>query len=239
MHPHDRSTKFLSKINSCLRDNTRVVTKYIKVHPNDKSHEHAISKIQNESSKNTILVMSHGMSDAIHGAKGDKYEFSGEDLFHEHPDKYYYKKSFIDVNNISIFKDKKVICLSCNSNQKIAKNAIENGCLVFIGFGNIPSSVVELEDYGMNSKQGLSAKSVVQRFKTELNFIIKKTLEISIEKNYTFKSLVALIKFISQQRISLLAEDKRYRERYAVIELLYNFKQEVKLFGDQNMKLKS
>lgn len=183
--------------------------------------------------------MGHGKSNCLYGAKGDYYgTLENELIKEEEPDKYFYEDNFINYQNISVFKDKKIISLSCNSNGQIGKKAIEFGAKVFLGFGDLPTSVSELKEMGEESKSGVSLSTVEQAIKTEINYIIKRSIEIGIVNKFSFSELVELIHFITNQRISdYLINQKKISERKLIANYLYDFKKEIKIFGDKNEKL--
>lgn len=239
VHPHDKSTGFLDRIKSHLQSKFSEDCHYFNIKPQFVSHKQCLSEINNFSGKGLILFMGHGKSNCLYGAKGDYYgTLENELVKEEDPEKYFYEDNFINDQNINVFKDKKVISLSCNSNGQIGRKAIEFGAKVFIGFGDLPTSVGELEDKGEESKTGISLSTVEQAIKTEINYIIKKSIEIGIIKKYSFAELVELIHFISNQRISdYLVNQKKISERKLIANYIYNFKKEIKIYGNKNEKL--
>lgn len=237
VHPYDKSTKFLKRIKTHLLAEVPKGVEYFKVKTNDESHQSCINKIKNLPNGSTVLIMGHGRSDFIYGAKGDQFENQESDLKYEQPDKYYHKEIFIGKDNLNIFQEKKVISLTCNSNEKIGSWAIDENCIAFIGFGDLPTSVFELEDIGYQSKEGQSLASIESNLKAAINYIIKKALEISIIHNYTFDKFIKLIRFLTNQRISdLLTTNKKFKERKVIANLLYNFKQEISIYGDNRAR---
>lgn len=156
----------------------------------------------------------------------------------EEPDKYFYEDNFINEQNLSVFKEKKVIALSCNSNAQLGRKSVENGAKVFLGFGDLPTSIEELKEQGEESKSGVSLGKIEQALKTEINDIIKKSIGIGINKNYTFSELVDLIYFVTNQKIShYLVNQKKISERKLIANYLYTFKKELKVYGNGKEKL--
>lgn len=239
VHPYDKSTTFLDRIKSHLQTKFIEDCQYFNIKPQFASHKQCLSEINNFSEDGLILFMGHGKSNSLYGAKGDYYgTLENELVKEENPEKYFYEDNFITEENVNIFKGKKVICLSCNSNGQIGRKAIEFGAKVFLGFGDLPTSVGELEDKGEESKTGISLSTVEQAIKTEINYVIKKSIEIGIVNNYSFVELVNLIHFISNQRISdYLVNQKKISERKIIANYIYDFKKEIKIYGDKNEKL--
>ena len=239
VHPYDKSTSFLDRIKSHLQSKFSDDCHYFNIKPQFASHKQCLLEINNFSGKGLILFMGHGKSNCLYGAKGDYYgTLENELVKEEDPEKYFYEDNFINDQNINIFKGKKVISLSCNSNGQIGRKAIEFGAKAFLGFGDLPTSVGELEDKGETSKTGISLSTVEQAIKTEINYIIKKSIEIGIVNKYSFVELVNLIHFISNQRISdYLVNQKKISERKLIANYIYDFKKEIKIYGNKNEKL--
>lgn len=239
VHPYDKSTSFLERIKNHLQAKFPENSHYFNVKPNYISHKQCLSEISNFSNNGLVLFMGHGKSNCLYGAKGDYYGTLENELVKaEDPDKYFYEDNFINEQNINVFEGKKVISLSCNSNGQIGRKAFEYGAKVFLGFGDLPTSVGELEAKGEESKSGISLVKIEQALKTEINDIIKKSIEIGIVNDYSFLQLFDIIHFISNQKISnYLVNQKKVSERKLIANHIYNFKKEIKIYGDKNIKL--
>jgi len=239
VHPYDKSTTFLDRIKSHLQSTFYDDLHYFSVKPHKASHTKCLDTIQNFSDNGLLLFMGHGKSNCLFGAKGDYYgTLENELIIAEEPEKYFYEDNFINEKNLNIFNEKKVIALSCNSNAQIGRKSVENGAKVFLGFGDLPTSVNELKDKGEESKFGISLSTIEQAIKTEINYIMKRSLEIGISKSYSFIQLYELIQFITNQKINhYLIDKKKINERKIIANYLYNFKREMKIFGDKNIKL--
>ncbi len=239
IHPYDKSTSFLERIKSHLQIQFRDAVHYFSIKPNLPSHSQCIETIKEFCENGLILFMGHGKSNCLYGAKGDYYGTLENELVKtEEPDKYFYEDNFINEQNIAVFSGKKIISLSCNSNGQLGRYSIENGAKVFLGFGDLPTSIEELEEQGEKSKSGVSLSKIEQALKTEINDIIKKSIAIGIFKDYSFKELVELIYFITNQKIShYLVNQKKISERKLIANYLYTFKNEMKIYGNGNEKL--
>jgi len=239
IRPHDKSTNFLDRIKNHLDSSITVKLHYFNIKPNNGSHDECLSAIQDFSVDGLILFMGHGKSNSLYGAKGDYYgSIENEFVKLESPEKYFYKEIFINEQNIDVFDGKKIISLSCNSNGQIGRKAVENGAKVFLGFGDLPTSVRELKDRGEENSPGKSLSKIERAFKSEINYIMKNSLNISILNNHSFTQLVDVINFISNQRISYyLVNQKTLRERKLVANYIYDFKKEIKIYGDKHQKL--
>ena len=236
IHPEDSSTKFLNKIKNNLLYKHNELTHHFNIKPKESSKIKCIETIQQYPKDSLIIFLGHGKSNSLYGSKGKYYdnkESISNDAINENPHLYYYDENFIDENNIEVFKNKNVFCLSCNSNGKIGNLAIESGAKTFLGFGDIPTSISEFKE-----KYDYVSNDLVRYMKSEINYIIKRSLNICIHKNLTFEELNNYIVFITNQRISeILINQKKNAERCKLTNNLYFFKSQIKIFGDKNNKL--
>lgn len=239
IHPKDKTTAFLDRIKNHIVQRFEDEVHQFNIHPNDDSHNVCLQRIKDHSEDGLIIFMGHGHIDSLSGSKGDLYDnkdlVSAEAIL-EAPDKYYYKDIFIGQDNAEVFRGKKVFCLACNSNNKIAEYALEKGAKAFYGFGNIPTSEGEFKQDGLRNV----SNDIVKAMKTELNAVIKKALEYSISNNYSFTELRSITHFMLNQRITfLLREEKHLNERHLLADYLYSLKKEMKILGDNKLKLLS
>lgn len=235
IHPYDNSTKFLERIKNHLVGLFPQHTHYFSVKPNDDSHQLCLNTIESFNENGLILFMGHGKSNCLFGAKGDSYgTFVSEGAQEENPEQYFYNDNFIHQENVDVFKSNKIISLSCNSNGKIGKFAIEAGAKTFLGFGDLPTSIHEFKEKGEESKVGVSLARVEQIYKSEINYIIKRSIEISISNGFTFEEFYDLIKFITNQRLThYLINQKELGERKLIANYLYTFKNEICIYGNK------
>lgn len=231
IHPHDRTTFFLNELKNHLVDKFNNQITVFDIEPNDKSHTKCLEEISLLSKEGLIIFLGHGRSDALAGSKGDWFTPDADwEEIANHPELFYYKETFIGRNNFSVFKERKVFCLSCRSAEKVAEFSAENGVISFLGFGDIPTSAGE---FGENV-----TPEVVNAMQRELNYIIKTSLSISIEKKLTFEGLLNHIQFITSQRLTdVLVNQKNFNERHILADHLYYLKTDAKIIGDKKLKL--
>lgn len=235
VHPYDKTTLFLESIKRGLNASFESDLHLFNIETNDKSHKDCLEIISNHPENGLIIFLGHGRSDSLYGSKGDEYSPSlGLEEISTFPDLYYFNESFISKKNTYVFNGKKIFCLACNSNDKIAEYAMESGAKTFLGFGNIPSSSEEFVADGI-SKVTIE---IVNSMKSELNHIIKSSIEYSILKSYNFEQLLNVIHFITNQKITeYLIEKKDFKERYILTDYLYQLKKDVRIFGDKKIKI--
>ena len=234
VHPYDRTTFFLKRINNYLQVKLGENIHYFNVKPNDVSHNECLEKIRTHPSEGLVIFLGHGRSDNLYGGKSDNYsDFIEENARMEHPDQYFYQENFINKENIEVFSNKKVFCLSCNSNDKISDLAVEKGAITFLGFGNIPTSIGEFKERGKNA-----SNEIIKAMKTEISYITKKSLFYALINDHTFTGLLDITNFITNQSISaILTGQKWFKERYLLTDFLYYLKNDIKIKGNKNIKL--
>jgi len=239
VHPHDNSTSFLERIKNHLINRFPNEVHYFNIKPNDISHAQCLEKIAAHPAGGIILFLGHGRSDRLFGSKGDLFEnieFVSKDASDADPEKYYFNDNFINESNSQIFKEKKVICLACKSNELIAEAAINNNAVSFLGFGDIPTSTAEFQLKGEKN----FTSSLVSTMKAEVCYIIKTSLVHSISNGHSFEDFLNTIKFTTNQRIGFfLINAKWFRDRYLLADYLYFFKKEASLLGNKKINLLS
>lgn len=233
IHPNDNSTKFLCRIKNHLLQNFEGQIHHFNIYPNDRSHVLCIDRIQKNPKNGLIIFMGHGRSDGLSGAIGGNFSsFISYDAMVDQPEESYNKEYFIDKDNVNAFSNQKVFCLACNSKEEIGHIAVEKGAKVFLGFGNIPTSLSEF-----NSKERISNDSV-SKMKAEITYIVKTSLVYAIKSKLTFEELLNLICFITNQRIAdILINQKGFKERYIFTEYLYQFKKEAIVIGQKKTRI--
>lgn len=224
VHPLDPSTKALMRVGNFINDSFPDDVHIFNVHPNEESRFVCYETIQKCTPEDIILFLGHGSSFALYGSKGkmyDRADFISYDVQKEHPEWYYYNEHFIDKGNWEILKDKRLICVSCMSNV-FGKSLFDQGIVrSIIGFGNIPSSIGEFMEIGINANSHLIAW-----MKGEINWIVKRSIVYSYTMNYSFSMTGDLMKFIIQQRIAMHLHSKN-RFRFILANQLATIKEEI------------
>lgn len=234
IYPTDRqeSITFLNRINTHLCRTLEDQWHCYKIKYTSADHESCIKKAIDSNAK-FIFFMGHGRSDCLFGSCNKRsQDFIAEDAVIENPE-FYRNEYFIHSDNISKFKDKIFFSLSCFSNRNdaksLARNAINNGVISFVGFGNIPT------DYIIGENIPLKAIAI---YKGIISKVIKISLSISIQNNYTVEEMVALIKVLTTKEIQkIILSPYRNRHKEVIIKNLFFFKQEIMIFGNRYERL--
>ncbi len=223
IYPDDVTTRSLNNIPYFLNKNFHSIFHCFKVKPNDKSHDDCLKRVQS-GSEEFVIFLGHGQSNKLFGAISRNTDIITTDFSSQ-----YKSDNFINKGNIEVFKGKNVFCLSCYSNEYLGKWAYENGANSFIGFGNIPTDWEDSYEKTFLSKKDFYLH---RRLITE---IVLNSLLIAINEKYNMGQLVSLIKILTNNYIFELIKGNRTHKW--VIDNLYSFKKNIKLFGDSIIRL--
>lgn len=230
IYPTDEqeSTKFLNKINTYLSLKLKDDWHCFKIGFDDNEHKNCIKESTCCSAK-LILFMGHGRSDRLFGSIAkESHEFISQDAAIENKG-YYKNESFINQDNINLFKDKIFFSFSCFSNRNDARSigrfAINNGVKSFIGFGDIPTDYI---------KENNIPKKAIATFKGIITSVIKKSLYVSINDNLTVCEMVDLIKILVNKEIqNILLSGNKDRHIKIIVDKLFLFKNEIVILGNR------
>lgn len=231
IYPIDKSssTKFLNRINTFACKEIGADWHCYKIHFDDEDHSRCLEKAKES---HFVLFMGHGGETELHGACG-RYGEIHVDLqaSQENPD-YYDKGTFIDHNNIGVFSGKVLFCFSCNSNRNtphsLARISIQNGVECFVGFGNIPTDYIKDVPF---------SKRCIAIYKGIVTKVMKHALKYAYLNNETIDNVVRIIKLLTTHEIQSLMLRKDFHGRKEVVEQLYKFKNEIKIFGNRYSKI--
>lgn len=212
IHPYDRTTFFLDKARNFLCSTFPNDIHFYSVKPNEESHKICLKIIENHSEEGLIIFFGHGRSDRLYGARADTVR-SQVHFLDDDEEEPYYNGNFITESNCNIFSNKRVFCLACRSNEKIALSASANGANAFLGFGNIPTSSAEFWAEG----DDVGSKTI-KIMKTEINIIISNSLAYSIKNRCSFNELISIINLFTNKRIlNLLIKKKKNKKNLRLI----------------------
>lgn len=232
IYPQDETTSFLNRIVSHLTNSLGNDFHCHKVKLTESSHSECLKRTASLKQR-LILFLGHGRSDMLYGSCGKSGEniFLSDDVETDNTD-FFNKKDFISLKNADVFEDKIVISFSCNSNttrRSIGNASISGGALSFVGFGDIQTDF---------DKEKEMTEREIAIFKGIIVKIIKKTILYSYANNLTVENLVDAIKIMTNKEIHiLLTKHKGIKYRNRIAKHLFNFKNEIKIFGDKHLNL--
>jgi len=174
---------------------------------NQASHSDAMIKLKNEP-YDFALFFAHGGSDYL---RGGEYQIraTGENVATE---------KFLTLDDLPIFKDKVVFCMSCDSNG-LAQAAIESGAAAFVGFDKIPFNRFNAEGDSISSHE----------FVTHCQRILAEAVKASLKRFVTGRatldeSVDYLRIFLVKQAIEFVRRNKSVKERREIAALLLKTK---------------
>lgn len=231
IYPIDKSssTNFLNRINTFMTSHIGSDWHCYKIHFSDEDH---IRSLERSKESHFILFMGHGGESELHGACG-RYGEMHVDLqaTQENPD-FYDKGKFIDYNNVGVFRGQILFCFSCNSNRNtphsLARNSILNGVECFVGFGNIPTDYIEGTPF---------SKRCIAIYKGIIIKVIKHSLKYAYSNNETIDNVVRIIRILATQEIQGLMLGRDFHGRREVVDQLYKFKNEIKIYGNRYSRI--
>ena len=171
-----------------------------------------------DSNAKFILFMGHGRSDCLFGSCNKKsQDFIAEEAVIENPE--FYRNEHFSLS-----------CLSNrNDTKSLARSAINNGVISFVGFGDIPT------DYIVGKNIPLKAIAI---YKGIISKVIKISISISIQNNYTVEEMVSLIKVLTTKEIQkIILSPYKNRHKEIIVKNLFLFKQEIMIFGNRYERL--
>lgn len=239
IYPNDKTTSSLNRIVRHLHHRTPISIRTYKVKARPISHTNCLEEVLKLSSKTTIFFFGHGRTNYLYGAVANSFGSIGGINTIDTINHYGYNHmAFIDQTNIDVFKDKKVFSLACNTAKLkgIGQIAVEKGgAKVYLGFGEIPTSKEEIE-------KRLKLKNIplriAERFKGEINTILKEALSFSIANDHTFLEFSNQISFVTNRRAhDIVMYHKKLAYRRLIADMLYLFRTQIRLYGNGHLKL--
>ena len=148
IYPQDPTIRRIERHGKRIVRSLPNVAERIVIEPKDSSKTQAHLAIKASNDNDLIVFMGHGRSDALFGARGDKYkeaEYVDYRVIDENPELYFNDENFIDGTTYRLLAGKKIVSFACVSNE-LGKRLVNAGTKVALGFGKLPTTVAEFED---------------------------------------------------------------------------------------------
>lgn len=205
IHALDETTSFLNVFNEHFHENFLIIL------PNKDSVENSIKYLQEIPDDSLVIFLGHGHSNGLYTPESKSFE----------------KYTFIDkLNGNDLFSKKKVILLSCRSNEFISKiTSVKQ----IIGFGNILSSTEELiieADLETGKFRDLSEDDILFFNSSYCSAIINALLKYK-KRLYNFNQLPFLVEFHINQKINEILLNKKIHNRIEIARMLFEFRNEM------------
>lgn len=204
LHALDNSTSFLSAFSEEFKD------LYFSFNSTQESINQAKELLGSLEPKSLIIYLGHGSSSGLY----------------EPDDSHTYEKYFLDVIwGNHFFGEHDIFLLSCKSNEYIKKIYKSNSS---IGFGNIISSVFELNIHNNNNSNKLLLKDedIIKLNDIYLNSTLKVIRKLINNEIYFF-DVPKKLRFIINTAINQLLLNKNSINRLHFTKLLFDFRNEL------------
>lgn len=207
IHALDATTIFLGVFQENFQEN------FFTVEPNEDSVDNSIKYLREIPANSTVVFLGHGHSTGLYTPEAVDFE----------------KQTFIDASTANeLFANKKVILLSCRSNELSRK--IDSAKHI-IGFGNIISSPEELRteaDLETAHYRDLS-KDDIDYFNSSYCSALVNALQSYQKGALPFRSLPHLIEFYINKKINEVLLNKSKANRIEISKILFEFRNEMYL----------
>jgi len=212
LFPKDSTTNFLEEIVAHLFQTVHsALFSFIRIEPSDESHQYSLEQIQNPV-YDTILFLGHGTSVSLYGTCEGKYR----------------NEKFITTKNFGVFKEKRLVLVSCDSSTLIKKGKA-HGFKEAIGFGDLPTDWNDIQsarEVDVNAYRGFTEQTI-ESFRNCLVEIIKYSVSDFLSNNLSLAELYNLILlrinkriakyFIDKRKINLLLSDALLRMKHETL----------------------
>jgi hypothetical protein len=217
--------RFFKKLIRNLRDSIQIDVIPLILSNNTKSHEIALKQIKESPDNSLILILCHGGSNYIHGC-------SFRCGYSSHPKRYQHEEhgAFIDIKNIQLFSNKKIISVSCNS-DKLGEYSISSGAEVFIGFNEINFDQKKYMNENRSSKRVIATTKWMFRRSLYWSLLTSFEEDLTVGEFY-FKLIYSLQKLSTEL---ILTKKNKYTLRVAYS--LNEIRNGIKIMGNAKRRM--
>lgn len=213
--PKDESTFFLESIIEHL-----VITidnEKLKIYRPSNRDEHSdfFDYIHEIPKDDLIVFLGHGTSVTLAGASTREYE----------------NPTWITHSQLSVFKEMRVLLLSCSSNEYLENHAEDCGLKAGIGFPFLLTDLDEMID--SNNTEYLSGEIVgsdIELFKHTITKVIKESLEDYLITELSFYLFYKRIKLRLNKEL-LIANKNQYERESVHSQMIRNMRDKMFLIG--------
>jgi len=163
-----------------------------------------------------VVIFAHGGSDYIRGGE----------YVHRVTREIVEAKRFLTAQDVHVFRDKVVFCLSCDSNG-LAQESLAGGAQAFVGFGDVP-----FRRYDANENP-TSNHEFEQHAQQLIANAIKATIERFVSGRVTLDEAVAFLRlWICRDVIRFVHKFESLKQRREIAALLLRMKDGVRYHGN-------
>jgi len=226
IHAIDGDLRFLKRMVRLLGSELGSAFEYLKLDNKRLSHINCLKSIKSARPQDTILFLCHGRSTGILGCNF-MTQISTHRRRYEHGE-------LISLDNFAVLKDRKVFCMTCDSNR-IATEVISQGARVFVGFDSI---YFDRKDLMETDKWN---KYVVDITKHRLRKCVLSAILYAWENDLTYFQCAYHLKLlINKTNDNLILGYKHHRGKrfyHRAADSLQLIKEGIRVWGDGNLRL--
>lgn len=184
--PDDPSVYFmdlvLKQISGFIDDGS---IKVIKCDANDESYFTTSRLIENIPPGSKIVFIGHSTPALVYGGMSKDYP----------------RKPLVKLNNMSIFRDKELLLVSCFSMKLLESSRRYRNYSKCMGFGLLPSELDEVQAHKGMKNINLN-KSDIEGFKLVLSQLMARTMEYLLEYDCPMEKVLSYFKIITNKEIN-------------------------------------
>jgi len=212
IYPQDESTDFLVKI---IEDLQQIASSHINLIRLENRNQHEVfwKEIQSMPDDELYMFLGHGGSESINGASTSDCNFG----------------PLIEENQLQLFRNKKVVFLSCRSNEFLEDFGRNCGVKSGIGFPDMITDIYDVQSAYFNPViKNIQLEDLV-KFKKILVRLFTESIIAYSDNKLTLFGLYHRIKLMTA--IELLTLVKK-NESEVLIEMIRSIKDDLFIFGN-------
>jgi hypothetical protein len=214
--PKDETTDFLQNIIDHVIDNTEADVYVHRLETPDDHRDFFATAQTAIPVSATVLYMGHGMSSALSGASTPEHSYG----------------AYIKEGQLSLFKQRKTILLTCRSNEYLANYFGETNLKAAIGFPNLITDEYELYYPEESERVSGVTSTEIKAFRQHLLNIMKYSLEDFINSNLSFYQLYTRIKIRNQRSLINFYTDNPNKGILPFGKMLYDLDKGISFLGN-------
>lgn len=180
-----------------------------------KGSESEARRVLGDARDHFVIILAHGGTGYIRGA--EHFDPATQELL--------VTEKFLTKRDASIFSDKVVFCLSCNSNS-LARASLDSGAHTFVGFNDVPFD--RFDDQG----NPVGRHPFVVHAQALLLKVILATLERFCTGHATIEQAVEFLRlYICKTAVQFVRDNRLIKERFDIAALLLRVKDGVVCHG--------
>lgn len=193
--PDDPSIYFMSsvlkKIENYIEDGT---VKLIKCLASNDGYNESKALIQAIPQNAKVIFIGHSTPSLLYGGMSECYP----------------RQSLVKLSEMSLFKDKELLLVSCFSNQLLFSSRGHRNYSKCMGFGLLPSEIEEVSAHRGFRELSLEIEDI-EAFKSELSELIAGTVEYLLYNDACLEKVFSYFKVTANKRVSeiILAKGNR------------------------------